>query len=205
MSSFCYCKINCHHIGHFFLLVLFIKCTKYFLVCSFFLFLLVLLYFLFVYLLCSFFLLCVTFVLLVFLICFIALVHLPHSVFMYKHVTDFQYRNASDYNNGNNYFWFKRSYQLGASVVQKHTASAVHFLVTILAVRAVVVCVKNLTFAFTLLFSLFYFFCVFFPPFLYFLLFFSFFFFAFPSYISGVHHERQDLLSPCDEMHVCTD
>ena len=68
---------------------------------------------------------------------------------------------------------------------------------------------------------------------------FGFFFFAFPSYISGVHHfwvrflrikvvtfrlhgwcvlgvfllpaftrlghERQDLLSPCDEMHVCTD
>ena len=57
----------------------------------------------------------------------------------------------------------------------------------------------------------------------------SFFCFAFPSYISGVHHfwvrflcmrpffnptikvvthlghERQDLLSPCDEMHVCTD
>ena len=72
----------------------------------------------------------------------------------------------------------------------------------------------------------------------------GFFFFAFPSYISGVHHfwvrflrmcpffnptikvvtfrlrgwcmlgvffccrhspERQDLLSPCDEMHVCTD
>ena len=79
------------------------------------------------------------------------------------------------------------------------------------------------------------------------LFFFLFFFFAFPSYISGVHHfwvrflrmwpffnptikvvtfrlrgwcvlgvfllpaftclghERQDLLSPCDEMHVCTD
>ena len=37
--------------------------------------------------------------------------------------------------------------------------------------------------------------------------FFFFFFFAFPSFISGVHlgHERQDLLRPCDEMHVCTD
>ena len=59
-------------------------------------------------------------------------------------------------------------------------------------------------------------------PFLFF--FFFFFFFAFPSYISGVHHfwvrflgvfllpaftclghERQDLLGPCNEMHVCTD
>ena len=38
--------------------------------------------------------------------------------------TDCQYSNASD-KKSNNYFWFKASYQNGASVVQKQTVQVV--------------------------------------------------------------------------------
>ena len=46
--------------------------------------------------------------------------HLNPPSTVKEKVIDFQYSYASD-NKSNNYFWFKTSYQNGASVVQKQT------------------------------------------------------------------------------------